>query len=128
MSTHGREPALLRDFRELYDYVYEVGRHVNLIYKRLERIETKLNEISERFDESTTVNRRDIVDIREKMLTRSEFDQFVDALKAKVEETLPSLPESTSITPEPSKLSAQPETSEQSRPPQEEQQRRGIFG
>ena len=105
MSAQGREPALLRDFRELYEYVYEVGRHVNLIYKRMESIESQLKEDSEKFDEATKANRRDIADIQEKMLDKSEFEEFVAALKAEVEEKLPSLPESTSIKSETSEQS-----------------------
>lgn len=98
LSEREREPALVRDFRELYDYVYKVGRYVNLIYKRMERIELQLKEISEILNERTTANRRDIADIQEKMLPKSEFKEFVNNLRAKVEEKLPSLPESTLIT------------------------------
>ncbi len=94
MSLPQREPALVKEFRDLYDYVFELGRHITLVYKRLENIEIRLKEISVEFNESSTINRNEIVDIREKMFTKSEFDDFVSGLKAKVEETLPSLPES----------------------------------
>ena len=96
MSIPQREPALVKEFRDLYDYVFELGRHITLVYKRLENIEIRLKEISEKFNESTTVNRNEIVDIKEKMFTKSEFDDFVGGLRAKVEETLPSLPQTQS--------------------------------
>ena len=68
MSAQDREPILVREFRELYNYVYDVGRYVNLIYKRLEKIETMIEDVSKKFDERTTVNRKDIAEILEKML------------------------------------------------------------
>ncbi len=86
MSTQDREPVLIREFRELYKYVYDVGRYVNRIYERLGEIDTQLKEISDKFDERTAINSKDISEIQEKMLTKSEFDEFVDTLKAKVEE------------------------------------------
>ena len=109
MSTQDREPVLIREFRELYKYVYDVGRYVNRIYQRLDGIETQLKEISDKFDERTGVNSKDISEIQEKMITKSEFNEFVDALRAKVEEKLPSLPEISEVSKEtlyPSRLSA----------------------
>jgi len=100
MSAQDREPILLREFRELYNYVYSVGRYVNLIYKRLEKIETMIEEVSKKFDERTALNSKDIAEILEKMLTKSEFNEFVDALRAKVEEKLPSLPEISEVSKE----------------------------
>jgi flagellar biosynthesis chaperone FliJ len=90
--------------------VYDVGRYVNRIYERLGEIDTQLKEISDKFDERTAVNSKDISEIQEKMLTKSKFDEFVDTLRAKVEEKLPSLPESTSIISEKSKETLKPST------------------
>ena len=109
MSTQNHEPALVREFREVYKYVYDVGKYVNIIYKRLEKIETQLKEISDKFDERTALNSKDISEIQEKMTTKSEFNEFVDALRTKVEEKLPSLPETSEVSKEtlyPSRLSA----------------------
>jgi hypothetical protein len=94
MSTQDREPVIISEFRELYKYVYDVGRYVNRIYEHLDGIETQLKEISDKFDERTALNSKDISEIQEKMITKSEFDKFVDTLRAKVEEKLPSLPDS----------------------------------
>ena len=128
MSLPQREPALVKEFRDLYDYVFELGRHISLIYKRLENIETRLKEISVEFNESSTINRNEIVDIREKMFTKSEFDDFVGGLKAKVEETLPSLPESPRTNFETSKSTSMQETETTQEPdPMTDEQQGGLF-
>ena len=128
MSIPQREPALVKEFRDLYDYVFELGRHISLIYKRLENIEIRLKEISVEFNDSSTINRNEIVDIREKMFTKSEFDNFVGGLKAKVEETLPSLPESPLANFETSESTSRQETepTQESDPTTDEQQG-GLF-
>ena len=110
MSIPQREPALVKEFRDLYDYVFELGKHITLIYKRLEHIEIRLKEISVEFNESSTVNQKEIVDIKEKMFTKSEFDDFLGGLKAKVEDTLPLLPESQLANFETSELTSSQET------------------
>jgi len=128
MSLPQQEPALVKEFRDLYNYVFELGRHITLIYKRLENIEIRLKEISVEFNESSTINRNEIVDIREKMFTKSEFDNFVGGLKAKVEETLPSLPESPPANFETSESTSRQETepTQESDPTSDEQQG-GLF-
>ena len=128
MSTQNREPALVREFRELYNYVYDVGKYVNLIYKRLENIEGMIDEISTKFDERTTVNRGDIAEILEKMLTKSEFNAFVDALRGNIEEKLPSLPDILESTKEKSYQSRYSKISEPPKPPKEEKRQKSIFG
>lgn len=121
MSIPQREPALVKEFRDLYDYVFELGKHITLVYKRLENIEIRLKEISVEFNESSTVNQSEIVDIREKMFTKSEFDDFVGGLKAQVEDTLPSLPESPLTNFETSELTSgqKTEPTQETEPPQE---------
>ena len=109
MSTQDREPVFISEFRELYKYVYDVGLYVNRIYEHLGGIETQLKEISDKFDERTALNSKDISEIQEKMIAKSEFNEFVDVLSAKVEEKLPSLPEISEVSKEtlyPSRLSA----------------------
>jgi len=93
MSEPLSEPTLVKEFRDLYTYVSELGQHVNRVYKRLENIEMQLKEISDKFNTSTTVNKNEIVDIQEQMLTKTAFDEFVGGLQTKVKEKLPSLPE-----------------------------------
>ena len=127
MDTQNHEPAIVREFRELYNYVYDVGKYVNLIYKRLERIEIMIDEISTKIDERTTANRSDISEILEKMFTKSEFNEFTEALRSNIEEKLPSLPEileTVKETPSPSKFS---KISELPKPPYKEKRQKGIF-
>jgi len=93
MSEPLSEPTLVKEFRDLYTYVAELGQHVNRVYKRLESIEIQLREISEKFNASTTVNKNEIDDIQEHMLTKTEFDEFVGGLQTQIKEKLPSLPE-----------------------------------
>jgi len=76
----------------LHTYVSELGRQFNLAFERLERIELQLKEMSVTFNESLTLNKNEIVDIREKMFTKTDFEEFITELQLKVEETLPSLP------------------------------------
>lgn len=125
MSIPQREPALIKEFRDLYDYVFELGRHITLVYKRLENIEIGLKEISEKFNESTTINRNEIVDIKEKMFTKSEFDDFIGGLRAKVEETLPSLPQTQSLNIETSELTLKQETESLEEPDVSIEERQG---
>jgi histone deacetylase complex regulatory component SIN3 len=128
VSSENREPALVKEFRELYNYVYDVGKYVNLIYQRLEKIEAMIDEISTKFDERTTANRGDIAEILEKMLTKAEFNDFVEALRGNIEEKLPSLPEILETLKERSYQSRYSKISEPPKPPHEEKRQKGIFG
>jgi len=89
MSSPEQELGLIREFRELHSYVSRLGQQFNLIYKRLESLETQLNQISVKFDESTAVNRSEIAIIQQKMFTKSEFEEFVSELQITVDEKLP---------------------------------------
>jgi histone deacetylase complex regulatory component SIN3 len=127
LATENHEPALVREFRELYNYVYDVGKYVNLIYKRLEKIETMIDEISTKIDDRTTANRRDISEILEKMFTKSEFNEFTEALRGNIEEKLPSLPEIFETIKEMPSQSRFSEVSELPKPPYKEKRQKGIF-
>ena len=94
MSTS--ELGLIKEFLKLHNYVSELGNQFIISYQRLERIEKQLKEMSVIFNESFAVNRKEIVDIKEKMFTKSDFDEFIVELQLKVEETLPPLPISSS--------------------------------
>lgn len=95
-SMSKREPGIVREFRELYEYVYELGQHINEMYKRLEVVENTLKQSSDRLSESTMTNMNSILDIKAVMVTKSEFDEFIDQLKSEVGEKMPSLPPFTS--------------------------------
>ena len=38
------EPKLIKEFRELYDYVRLMGEHINQIHNRLENIEKNIKD------------------------------------------------------------------------------------
>jgi len=128
MSSSTQELGLIREFKELHSYVSQLGRQFNLIYKRLESLETKLNQISVKFDESTALNRKEITIIQQKMFTKSEFNDFVNELQITIEEKLPTLLSSPSTPPEIKESTPQQtdESPPQSEPLSEEQDRR-IF-
>ena len=98
MSLPKQELGLIREFRELHSYVSQLGHQFNLIYKRLESLETRLIQISTKLDESTAVNRKEIGLIHQKMFTKSEFEEFVSELQITVEEKLPNLLSSPTTT------------------------------
>ena len=127
MSSPKQELGLIREFRELHSYVSQLGRQFNLIYKRLESLEIQLTQIAARFDDSIAANRKEIGLVQQKMFTKSEFEEFVSELQITIEEKLPHLISSPTISLE-IKESASQET-EESLPQSEtiEEQRGGIF-
>lgn len=76
--------------------MFELGDQFIVSYQRLESIETQLQEMSTNFNESFAVNRKEIIDIKDKMFTKTDFEEFIVELQLKVEETLPPLPVSSS--------------------------------
>jgi hypothetical protein len=90
------ELGLIKEFLKLHKYVSELGNQFILSYQRIESIEKQLQKMSANFNESFAANRKEIVDIKEKMFTKTDFDEFIVELQLKVEETLPPLPTSSS--------------------------------
>lgn len=86
------EPTIIKEFRELYDYVRLLGDHINLIHTRLEKIETNINEISVSQSNSIRENSLEISNIRNNMVNKHELNEFIDKLKASVGEMFPPLP------------------------------------
>lgn len=83
---------------ELADYVKRVGEHINLVYKRLEEIEGKLNSLSGEISElkaAIGTNKADIDSLRESVVSKSEFDDFVKKLTESFRELLPPVPKET---------------------------------
>lgn len=86
------EPNLIKEFRGLYDYVRLMGEHINQVYSRLDRIEKNINEISasqRRFAEESIA---EITNIKNNMVSKNEFNNFMERLKGSMGETLPPLP------------------------------------
>jgi peptidoglycan hydrolase CwlO-like protein len=80
---------------ELEDYIKRMGEHINLIYKRLEEIEGKINAVSgdvNGLKAATETNKVDISNIRENMVSRPDFDDFVKRLTDSFKELFPPIP------------------------------------
>jgi uncharacterized protein YdcH (DUF465 family) len=87
-----REPGIIKEFRELYEYVRLMGEHINQIHSRLDKIERDINEISTSHRSAISENAADLKKVKENMINKYELSDFVEKLKASVGETLPSLP------------------------------------
>ena len=86
------EPNLIKEFRELYDYVRLLGKHINIIHDRLEKIDTTVNELSVTHGNSIKENAMEIAIIKENLVDKNEFNDFIEKLKISFSETLPPLP------------------------------------
>jgi DNA anti-recombination protein RmuC len=86
------EPVIIKEFRELYDYVRLLGEHIKAIHNRLEKIENNINEISVNHSNFIRENTSEIVNIKENMVNKYELNDFIDKLKASVGEMFPLLP------------------------------------
>jgi len=76
-----------------------MGRCINQIHDRLEKIENSLNELSSNHitfvEENTTETRT----IRENMVNKDEFNEFIEKMKVSLGEMLPPLPTLEEETP-----------------------------
>jgi DNA anti-recombination protein RmuC len=100
MKMADREPGIIKEFRELYEYVRLMGEHINQIHSRLEKIEKDMNEISSSHQNAITENAAELKNVKENMVNKYELDDFVEKLKASVGESLPSLPFLTNKQPQ----------------------------
>ncbi len=81
---------------QLREYVKQVAEHVNLIYKRLEEVEGKINAALNDFDklkEIIEANKAELSILNEKFIIKSEFDEFVKRLTQSFKEALLPFPE-----------------------------------
>lgn len=107
------EPKIVKEFRELYDYVRLLGKHVNQVYSRLDKIEQTINELSSTHGDSIKESATQISIIQENMVNKNEFSEFIEKLKSSISETLPPLPaETLKQTQETSSVSSSPEEQE----------------
>jgi len=87
-----REPGIIKEFRELYEYVRLMGEHINQIHTRLDKIDRNINEVSSSHRNAIMENTAEIKEMKENMVNKYELDDFIEKMKASVAETLPSLP------------------------------------
>ena len=93
------EPNLIKEFRELYDYVRLMGKHITQIYSRLEMIEKSLNEINSSHSSFIKENSEELATIRMNMVNKQEFNAFIEKMKTSIGEMLPPLPTLLKETP-----------------------------
>lgn len=86
------EPNIIKEFRNLYDYVVMMGRHINGIHNRLETIEASIKEINSSHSNFVKENQEEIAIIKENMVNKDEFNSFIEKMKVSVGEALPTLP------------------------------------
>ena len=90
--SESNEPNIIKEFRNLYDYVVLMGRHINGIHSRLATIEESLKEISANHSEYVRENTAEMNIIKENMVDKDEFNSFVEKMKVSIGEELPPLP------------------------------------
>ena len=80
MSLSESEPSIANSFRELLDYVSNLGEHVNQIYTRLGKIEASVRKTKEDLEASITENKNALDGIKETMITKSEFNDLIQKI------------------------------------------------
>ena len=93
------EPNIIKEFRNLYDYVVLMGRHINGIHERLETIEENIKEINSNHSNFVRENSTEMTLIRENMVNKNEFNNLIEKMKVSIGEALPSLPTLVKETP-----------------------------
>lgn len=86
------EPNIIKEFRNLYDYVVLMGRHINGIHARLDAIEENIKEISSNQSNFLRENTEEMAIIRENMVNKDEFNNLIEKMKISIGEELPTLP------------------------------------
>ena len=87
-----REPSIIKEFRELYEYVRLMGDHINQIHSRLDKIDKNINEVRSSHRTAIRENTAEIKEMKENMVNKYELDDVIEKMTARVAETLPSLP------------------------------------
>jgi regulator of replication initiation timing len=80
MSLSESEPTIANSFRELLDYVSNLGEHINQIYARLGKIEASVRNTKEDLEASITENKNALESIKETMITKSEFNDLIQKI------------------------------------------------
>lgn len=86
------EPVIIKEFRDLYNYVRLLGTNINHIHRRLENIEKTINDVGTNLRNAIMENTAEISNIKEDMINKNEFYNFVERLKGSIGEMLPPLP------------------------------------
>ena len=92
MISISNQELLLQRFHNLHDYLRLTGDHINQIYKRLDDIERKINEMTNEHKMLILANKNEIEKIKEIMIKKSEINGLLQELSSSISGLLPSLP------------------------------------
>ena len=76
----------------LEDYVRQIGKLMNQIHDRLEKLETRLDNLSEEVTSlkaTVDANKSEMTSLGGSIVLKSEFDEFVNSLTDSFKEILP---------------------------------------
>jgi hypothetical protein len=93
------EPNIIKEFQNLYNYVVLMGKHINGIHSRLDTLEASLKEIDLIYNNFVRENTAEMTMIKETMLKKDEFNNFIEKMKISIGENLPALPILSQETP-----------------------------
>lgn len=77
LTLPDQEPAIIREFRMLYEYVRLMGDQVNRMYVRIERLETKIRDLTERSQRDLCTNARELAHLKDIMVKKEEITFFL---------------------------------------------------
>ena len=89
MSLSESELTIADSFRELLNYVSGLGEHINQLYDRLEKIEMEINKTKEELVVSITENKKELEDIKNTLITKSDFNVLMQKLNQPFEKFSP---------------------------------------
>ena len=92
MISISNKRLLLQRFHDLHEYIRLMGEHINKIYKKIEDIESDINEMTNEHKMLIETNKNDIENVNEIMVTKSEINDLLQELTNSINGLLPSLP------------------------------------
>ena len=94
MSLQNSESSVAQSFRELLNYVSNLGEHINQIYDHLEKIEKNVSKTKEELETSIMDNKNGLERVKEVIITKSEFNELLQKINEPFEQfTPPKTPE-----------------------------------
>ena len=120
-----REPGIIKEFRELYEYVRLMGEHINQIHSRLDQLERNISEMKSTHAAYIETNRTGLEDVKKVIASKAEVNGLFQELNNSLSGSLPSLP--VKKVEEPEVEEYQEEEREQEKSREEDRRRRFPF-
>lgn len=100
---------LLKQFRDLHQYVFRIGEHISQIHTHLDKIDRTIDDMKNEHKVVIETNKSELEKIKEMIVSKSEVNRLLQELNNSFKGSLPELPET--IPEEPEKEEAKvPET------------------